>query len=303
MLGNIAPEGTGIIGYNDNDAYDDLGFPLAHAGSVAAINDGVPTSRVDTYSGRSVGSSSYVGILWPSLRSEKVKTLNLTLATFFDGGWFGVNGTGPGSGGVLTAAHLAEPSVQVTVDGGTTWTTVPHTSNYLGAMTGHTIGGAVVNPTSKSSTFTLTIPRTGITGIRLIGENGGTADGNGFLGAFEFTVAAATPGGDSDGDGQSNAAEAEAGTNPDDPKDFLRLTSMSQAAAGGGPVTLVWTSVPGKFYSIQQSTTLAADSWTWVLPSSVGAAAAPATTTSVTFDAPVPTGGGRYYRIQVSLPP
>jgi hypothetical protein len=298
---NLALSGSALVG--TNDAIDDDNGLRGANGTPVVLNDGLATTRVDTFNVSPADPHSYVGVLWASPRTQAIGAVSLSVAVFFDGGWFGPNGSGPGAGAVLSASDLALPAVQITTDG-LLWETVAATSDYIEVMEGFALPAVQFGaPTSPTVTFSLTIPRTGITGIRLIGENGGTADGNGFLGAFEFTVAAATPGGDSDGDGQSNAAEAEAGTNPNDPKDFLRLISMSQVAAGGGPVTLVWTSVPGKFYAIQQSTTLAADSWTWVLPSSVGAAAAPAGTTAVTFDAPAPTTGGRYYRIQVSLPP
>src|SRR5690606_7379085 len=102
-----------------------------------------------------------------------------------------------------------EPTIQVTTDGGTTWTTVDHTSDYTTVMPGHVIGGGgVPNPTSVSAVFTLTTPVSGINGIRVIGENGGNAgnDANGFLGLFELEVSASLAG-DSDGDGMDDEWE------------------------------------------------------------------------------------------------
>ena len=61
--------------------------------------------------------------------------------------------------------------MQVTTDGGSTWTNVSATSNYPSRMDGHEIGGGGnPNPTHFSATWTLTPPQTNINGIRLIGE-------------------------------------------------------------------------------------------------------------------------------------
>ena len=207
---NIAPEGTAIIGENnlvDTDA-GTLG------GNAANMNDNNLLSRVDNY-GDSVLNVSFAGILWSTPRTDAVKSLVLTMATFYDGGWFGAPGTGPSPGGGLTASHLTpQPVVQTTTDGGVTWQSVAFTSDYLAAFTGHHVGGGTVpNPSSKAATFTLTTPVSGINGIRIIGENGGSADGNGFIGVFELEVNN-LPANDTDGDGMDDAWEIANGTNP-----------------------------------------------------------------------------------------
>lgn len=213
---NIAPLGTAIIGVND--AVDgDAGTPRANSGAATNINDGDSTTRVDNWFGSSPTDGgqaiSFVGIVWPSVRYEQVSTVNITLATFSDGGWFGVKNTGPGPGGALATADLIEPTVQVSTNFGTNWITVPATSTYLAGLNGHTIGGGDnPNPTEVSASFTLTTPATRITGIRIIGENGGTADGNGFIGVFELDVDG-TPGADSDSDGLPDGWEQDHGLN------------------------------------------------------------------------------------------
>lgn len=211
---NIAPLGTGIIGVND--AIDaDLGVPHANAGSAAAINDMDIGTRVDSYFGGTDPAlvNSYVGILWPTLRYDQVENLVLQQATFTDGGWFGVNGIGPVPGDPLTPDHLSEPSIQITSDGGVTWTTVPHTSDYGLVMNGHGIGGgANPNPTSVAITFTLNTPASKINGIRIIGPNGGAADGNGFIGVWELDVNSG-PSADTDSDGLPDNWELDNGFN------------------------------------------------------------------------------------------
>jgi len=205
---NIAPLGTGTLGFND--AIDtDPGTPYYQAGVLANINDDNVYTRVDDWSNGSDGGQnvSFVGVLWPTLRYDQITTLTLTLATFWDGGWFGVSANGPGSGGTLIASDLIEPTVQVSTDGGSSWTTVNHTSTYLTALDGHVIGDtAGVNPTTVTAVFTLDSPATQVNGIRIIGENGGTADGNGFIGVFELTVEGAPPA-DSDGDSMPDVWE------------------------------------------------------------------------------------------------
>ncbi|HRZ56875.1 MAG TPA: hypothetical protein P5525_15625 [Candidatus Paceibacterota bacterium] len=201
---NIALEGSGTMGFND--AIDtDAGTQYFQAGVLAHINDGLLGTRVDNWSNGADGGQniSFVGVLWPSPRFEQVTKLTLTLATFWDGGWFGYSYYGPGSGGSIYAvSDLLEPTVQITTDGGATWTTIDHTSDYMTALDGHGIGGTGgVNPTSATAVFTLAAPATQINGIRIIGENGGSAgaDANGFLGVFELIVEGVA--GDSDGDG------------------------------------------------------------------------------------------------------
>src|SRR5690606_39207150 len=123
----------------------------------------------------------------------------------------------PAPGRALTAEHVITPVVQTTTDGGFTWQTVEGvTTNYAEVFTGLAIGGgAVPNPTRAAATFTFTTPLTNVGGIRIIGQNGGVADGNGFLGVFELVVnAAPLPGNDADGDGMDDAWEMEHGLNP-----------------------------------------------------------------------------------------
>lgn len=281
---NEALAGTAIIGVND--AIDgDSGTPLAHAGVAESVNDDDLLTRVDTW-GSSGTTAGFVGIVWDTPRTRAITKLELTLAIFFDGGWFGYNGDGPGTGGFLSTDYLLAPIVQATTDG-VTWTNVDHTSDYLHVFTDHPLPDVDFGPpTSATATFTLDAPLSGITGIRIIGEEGGTVD-NGFIGVFELaalTTEVVIPPGDSDGDGQSNASEAIAGTNPNDPKDYLRVTSITRT---GNQVQLTWTSVPGKTYNIESSTDLT--NWTVVAPG-IPAAANPATETqtTVTLTDPVP---------------
>ena len=64
--------------------------------------------------------------------------------------------------------------------------------------------------------------------------------------------------GDSDRDGQSDEAEAVAGTDPNDPASVFRATAVMNA---NGTVMVTWSSVAGKSYDIEYSVSLTADSW------------------------------------------
>jgi hypothetical protein len=190
---DIAPQGTGILG-TKTTVNSGTETPLVHAGVVGSVNDGDTSTHVDTFNGTGTATASYVGVLWPQPLTNPIVRLELSLATFYDGGWFGVNNAGPGAGGSLSAAlHLSEPSVQVTTNGGTTWTAVAHTSDYLQALNGQQLpiiaGGP---PTHATGSFQLSQPQPGINGVRIIGTEGGTASG-GFLGVFELAVNTSRP--------------------------------------------------------------------------------------------------------------
>ncbi len=233
--GNLALQGTGILGTEDTWGGTDTA--LFHVGTAANITDGSVTTRVDTWNNTSPDTLSFVGVLWNQPLTNPVARLELTLATFFDGGWFGPNNKGPGSGGALTPAYLTEPTIQISTDGGTTWTNVAHVSDYLRVFNGHRIGGgAVPNPSSRMATFFLPKPVAGITGVRIIGTEGGTASG-GFLGVFELAVYGFI---DTDKDGMDDDWERKHGLNVGvndaalDP-DNDGLTNLQEYLAGTDP--------------------------------------------------------------------
>lgn len=190
---NIASTGTPIFGVNSADN-GSLGTPYSHSGAISQINDGVlgsdgSDSSVDTFNGSTSGQSyGYAGVLGLSAGELQVTSFSAQICTFRDGGWFGPNGAGPGSGGNLTGAHLTTPKIQVTRNNGATWTDVATTNDYLSVMTGAEIGGTT-NPRYQTVTFELNTPQTDIDGIRVFGSEGGDVN-NGFLAVSEVTVRA-----------------------------------------------------------------------------------------------------------------
>ena len=71
-------------------------------------------------------------------------------------------------------------------------------------------------------------------------------------------IEALNPAADRDGDGQSNAAEDGAGTNPFDPSSVFKATAIARS---GNDIMVTVATVPGMTYQLESSTMLAADSW------------------------------------------
>jgi len=231
----VASMGTGLLGVNDV-VDTDAGTQVYHSGTAGNINDGNLSTSVDTYNDSGTETASFVGVLWSQPLSQSVTNLELTMATFFDGGWFGVNNLGPGGSGFLTANdYLIEPTVQTSTDGGTTWTTVACTSDYITVVGAHQLPVDWGAPTSVKANFTLTTPATGINGIRIIGSEGGTASG-GFLGVFELAVQATA------------SAEPEPAT-------------LLLPAAVGGQFQFQFDSQSGTTYVVQYKNSLADVAW------------------------------------------
>ncbi len=67
------------------------------------------------------------------------------------------------------------------------------------------------------------------------------------------SVTTLDPNADDDGDGENNAAELAAGTNPRNAADYLHVVSAARAA---GNVTVTWSSVSGKTYVIESTDSL-----------------------------------------------
>ena len=99
------------------------------------------------------------------------------------------------------------------------------------------------------------------------------------------------PNGDADGDGQSNAAEDAAGTNPLDPASVLQITSVTRSAAAG-TTQITWSSVAGKQYQVLAASDVVSGNYAPVS----GVLTATGTTTSFTYTS---SSSQQFYRVGI----
>jgi Bacterial TSP3 repeat len=129
---------------------------------------------------------------------------------------------------------------------------------------------------------------------------GGDSDGDGITDAWELTytntLTAFTAASDTDGDGAPDHKEYLADTNPLDANDLLLITSAA-FAFGGTNASLTWQSKPTRFYYLEKTPDLAAPAW---LDSGLGLIAPDGATTTRAFNdtnAPI-----RFYRVEAVKP-
>lgn len=98
---------------------------------------------------------------------------------------------------------------------------------------------------------------------------------------------------DSDGDGDSDALEAQLGTDPQDPASFFRIASVT-TTPNRAVVTLTWPSIAGAAYTLETSTDLTDGSWSTV-STEVGTEG---TTETSAIAFPPADSETRYYRVR-----
>jgi len=99
---------------------------------------------------------------------------------------------------------------------------------------------------------------------------------------------------DTDKDGFLDGAEALSGTDPLDADSMLRILSVSHDSAAGS-ATIIWSSVPGRNYTLEVRIGLGSDTWS---PVAVGVAREAALAVSVPDPEEI-AGEGRFYRIRL----
>lgn len=95
-----------------------------------------------------------------------------------------------------------------------------------------------------------------------------------------------TSAGDDDGDGQTNALEVTAGTNPLDASSIFKIKSIAPATGGG--ITVTWDAVSGKSYTVESTANLVSGPWT---PLASGL-------TTGTYTDASPGSGNKFYRVK-----
>ena len=103
---------------------------------------------------------------------------------------------------------------------------------------------------------------------------------------------------DPDGDGMSNLQEYLAGTNPNDPKSRLRVTTLSRNSVGS-TATLTWTSVSSRLYLVEERTNLTSSAWATNVTLGVVSPDAGLTTTRALTDT---ASSNRFFRVQAIIP-
>lgn len=205
-VSDIASHATPIMG-TAVDAVGTHDVLIANAGPINEIVDGVASANLtanayvingngstgangngaDTYAGGwPTHQFDYIGALFaePQYGVSSIRVQNYVAN---DGGWWGPTSTIAG-GAPLTAADLTAPIVQVTSDGGATWSNLAANTDYVQKYTGVVRGAGFPNATSGPFATFEFASQNGINGIRLIGEGAGPADGSGFVGVNELEV-------------------------------------------------------------------------------------------------------------------
>ncbi len=129
-----------------------------------------------------------------------------------------------------------------------------------------------------------------------IGPGGGPGDGvpDVWAAVTGYTGDGASLSADSDGDGQTNGAEAAAGTNPNASGDVIAIKSLTPAGAN---LKIDFPGIGGKKYQMQSSPTLSPANFTNV-PQAAGTVVA---TADANIQVTLPMGAGsKYYRVVVS---
>jgi len=178
---NLARGGTAIMGLNANDD-GSRGTDYTHSGTTNNINDGNLGTCVDSWNlDGSPDGYDWVGISWPT--PQNIGSIRLHHCTFVNGGWYSTNNNDDDSG-------LVSPNVQITTDGGTTWSNLPSArSDYVSVLSGNVPSSA--NTLQPPITFTFANAGN-IDGIRLFG-NGGGSGSSGFIGIYELEAFAPPP--------------------------------------------------------------------------------------------------------------
>ncbi len=203
LMGYIAVDDPSLAGTQ----YVHPDIPLDRF-NVSNIIDGDLATYGNTYSGTEIAPATgnntapldFVGVLWNTPQNS-ITSIRLHHALFFDGGWFGtavgdlnsLNSFPPNSlsANQADAADVAAPTVQITIDGGSTWTSISASDNYVSVIQPVVLAENSSQPPPVTFNFST---QNGIDGIRLVGYGGGRSDipggrdEQGFIAVREFEI-------------------------------------------------------------------------------------------------------------------
>jgi hypothetical protein len=135
----------------------------------------------------------------------------------------------------------------------------------------------------------------GATRLQTTLASGGSAQVTGTIQHDDFSLRAALPNADTDGDGMTDAAEEIAGTDAEDEISVLRVSALARESDG---VHITWLSVPGKRYVVEFADKLGAGAFTPLIGAENILAAEKTSTTSF-IDKRTPRASTTYYRVRV----
>ncbi|MDP3850449.1 MAG: thrombospondin type 3 repeat-containing protein [Luteolibacter sp.] len=208
------------------------------------------SSSPSVYSTRERTSPNTQSIPWPALNLSSRSSVASAASSVIDtntGGYRGLQATANSPVAALQTNFSGQASYnfQVATPGTTDFGSLSQWSSIEGSF-----GGGVA--ATRLDFYWLSGSST--TPVKYLGYFSITG-----AGVLTFTNPSTTPppNTDTDGDGQTDAYEAIAGTNPNDPADFFRVGQL--VSAPGSPAAIHFQAAAGRNYQLQYSETLA--SW------------------------------------------
>jgi hypothetical protein len=184
------------------------------------------------------------------------------------------------------------PGLSNNVNLGTLTVTIPTNATSLSAYAIH------FDHASASPNGIISFPRKTLTGLITLSSRTNSSYGDGIPDSWRLRYFFTTnnllsqASADADGDGLNNRQEYLAGTDPMDPTSFFKNIGTDQGAAQQpNDCVINWSSVSGKQYVIERSSSLVSPIWTAIATNSG---------TGTTMEYHDTSGGGvRYYRVRV----